>query len=164
MHLVHGRALVSLLVETPDAVSAIDEIVRVPGVGEVMIGLNDVQHGYHLSSPFEFVVSDGMRRFAEVVHGGGLPFGFGGLADPAHHRLPVPASLVHAQYPRLGATSAFVARHFSPDGLTPSALSEGLPRCRAELDRWFARSPGELETARQALEQRSVEWRDQFRS
>jgi hypothetical protein len=151
--LVQGRALVSLLVETPDAIDAIEEIVRVPGVAQVMIGLNDVQHGYRLSNPFEFVVSAAMKRCADVVHGAGVLFGFGGLADPLHRGLAVPASLVHAQYPRLAATSAFVARRFGPEGLTPSALRDGVPRCRAELDRWFGRPAEDLEAARLALEQ-----------
>jgi hypothetical protein len=164
VRLVRARALVSLLVETPDAIMAIADIVRVSGVGEVMVGLNDLQHGYRLSNPFEFVVSDGMRRCADVVHDAGLRFGFGGLADPAHAGLPVPSSLVHAQYPRLRATSAFVARRFGPEGLTSSALRAGVPRCRAELDRWCERPLEDLEAARQTLEHVSAGWSDHARS
>jgi len=159
VRLVRGRALVTLLVETADAVQAIEEIVRVPGVGEVMVGLNDLQHAYRLSNPFEFVVSPAMRTLADAVHAADLPFGFGGLADPLHVALPVPSTLVHAQYPRLGATRAFVARQFSAGGLTPDALIAGIARCRAEIDHWMHRSNEELEAARRALDQSSRRWK-----
>ena len=160
VRLVRGRALVSLLLETPDAADAIKEIARVPGVSEIMVGLNDMQHGCRLSNPFEFVVSDRMTRVADAVHEAGVGFGFGGLADPLNRELPVPASLVYAQYPRLGATRAFVARRFTAGELTPDALRAGMPRCRAELDAWRDRPAADLESARRSLEQISSRWHD----
>ena len=158
VRLVRGRALVSLLLETPAAADAVDEIARVPGIGEIMVGLNDMQHAYRLSNPFEFVVSDRMTRVADAVREAGVAFGFGGVADPLNLDLPVPASLVFAQYPRLGATRAFIARRFSNGDLTPNTLREGIPRCRAELDTWRDRPATDLEFARRSLEQASHRW------
>jgi hypothetical protein len=163
VRLVRGRALVSLLLETPEAADAVDQIARVSGIGEIMVGLNDMQHGLRLSNPFEFVVSDRMVRVADAVREAGIAFGFGGLADPLNLDLPVPAPLVYAQYPRLGATSAFVARRFCVGELTPHTLRVGIPRCRAELDAWRSRPAADLESARRSLEQAAHRWNDSLR-
>jgi hypothetical protein len=51
--MVRGRALVSLLVETVAAAVRIHEIVRLGGVDEVFVGLNDLQLSLKLQSRFE---------------------------------------------------------------------------------------------------------------
>jgi hypothetical protein len=149
--LVQGRALVSLLLETGAAADDVAAIARVRGVGEIMVGLNDLSLDLGVSNQFALIVSPLLEGIARHVRGAGLPFGGGGLADPADDALPVPPSLVCAQYPRLGATRAFVARRFTAAGLQPGDLKQGVLRCRAELARWQARSPEELEVARDRL-------------
>ena len=49
MDLIDGRAYVSLLLETTQALVRIDEIVRVEGVDEISIGLNDLHRALGLS-------------------------------------------------------------------------------------------------------------------
>jgi HpcH/HpaI aldolase/citrate lyase family len=149
--LVRGRALVTLLLETGAAVDDVAAIARVRGVDEIVVGLNDLSLDLGFSNQFTLLVSPVLERVADEVRGAGLPFGFGGLADPTSDGLPVPPSLVYAQYPRLGATRAFVARKFTAVGLRPGDLKEGLSRCRAELGRWQARPRKELVAARDEL-------------
>jgi hypothetical protein len=149
--LVQGRAFVSLLLETGAAADDVAAITRVRGVGEIIVGLNDLSLDLGFSNQFALLVSPVLERIAKGVREAGLPFGCGGLADPADDALPVPPSLVCAQYPRLGATRAFVARRFTAAGLQPGGLKEGILRCRAELARWQACSPEELEAARDRL-------------
>jgi len=151
VHLVGGRAFVSLLLETAAAADDVAAIARVRGVGEIVVGLNDLSLDLGRSNQFTLLVSPVLECVADEVRAAGLPFGFGGLADPANDALPVPPSLVYAQYPRLGATRAFVARKFTATGLRPGDLLQGLVRCRAELGRWQARSRKELEAARHEL-------------
>ena len=158
VRLVGGRAFVSLLLETAAAADDVAAIARVRGVGEIVVGLNDLSLDLALSNQFTLLVSPLLERVADEVRGAGLPFGFGGLADPANDALPVPASLVYAQYPRLGATRAFVARRFTAAGLQPGDLKQGIARCRAELGRWQARSPDELEAARDELAAAAEAW------
>lgn len=150
--LVGGRAVVSLLVETAAAAAAVGEIARIPGVDEIMVGLNDLHRELGFRNAFALLASPTMGRVAAEVHEVGLPFGFGGLADPANGALPVPPGLVHAQYPRLGASGAFVARRFGAAGLRAEDLRAGIERCRAELDRWSACGRDALEAAREELE------------
>ncbi len=46
--LVDGRARTMLLLETPEAAACVDEILQVPGVDEIHIGLNDLSLGLSL--------------------------------------------------------------------------------------------------------------------
>jgi 2-keto-3-deoxy-L-rhamnonate aldolase RhmA len=156
--LVRGRAFVSLLLETAAAADDVAAITRVDGVSEIIVGLNDLTLDLGFSNQFTLLVSPVLERVADEVRGAGLPFGFGGLADPANDALPVPPSLVYAQYPRLGATRAFVARRFTAAGLRPGDLKRGIARCRAELGRWQARSREELEAARDDLAVAAGAW------
>jgi hypothetical protein len=151
VELVQGRAFVSLLLETGAAAEDVAAIARVRGVDEIIVGLNDLSLDLGFPNQFALLVSPVLERIAKHVREAGLPFGCGGLADPAHDTLRVPPSLVCAQYPRLGATRAFVARTFTAAGLQPRGLKQGIRRLRAELARWQARSSGELDSAREAL-------------
>lgn len=158
VRLVRGRAFVSLLLETAAAADDVAAIARVRGVGEIVVGLNDLTLDLGFSNQFTLLVSSVLERLADQVRAAGLPFGFGGLADPANDGLPVPPSLVYAQYPRLGATRAFVARRFTAVGLRPGDLRQGVARCRTELSRWQARSRKELEAARDELAAAADAW------
>lgn len=149
--LVQGRASVSLLLETGAAADHVDRIARVRGVDEIIVGLNDLSLDLGFPNQFALLVSPVLERVAMHVRVAGLPFGCGGLADPANDALPVPPSLVYAQYPRLGATRAFVARRFTAAGLRPDVLKTGIGRCRAELAHWHSRPLEELEVARSEL-------------
>ncbi|MGN0660640.1 MAG: aldolase/citrate lyase family protein, partial [Oscillospiraceae bacterium] len=56
--LVGGRARTMPLLETPQAVENIDEILKIPGIDEIHIGLNDLSLGYGKKFMFE-LLSDG---------------------------------------------------------------------------------------------------------
>ena len=53
LELVRGRAKTVLLFETPEAVRAADEILRLEGIDECYIGLNDLHLGYHQKFLFQ---------------------------------------------------------------------------------------------------------------
>ena len=56
--MVNGRARTILLVETPEAVENLDEILALPGIDECHIGLNDLHLGYGRKFMFE-LLADG---------------------------------------------------------------------------------------------------------
>jgi hypothetical protein len=148
---VGGRATVSLLLETAQAAARIRDIVRLDGVDEIHVGLNDLYLTLGLSSHFEVLASSLLDMLSDVVVGAGIPFGFGGIGRLGDDRLPVSSDLVYAQHPRLGSTRALVSRVFlSPD---PSAvdIAAEIARFRARLDYWASRSAEELAAAREAL-------------
>jgi 2-keto-3-deoxy-L-rhamnonate aldolase RhmA len=154
VELVRGRAVTVLLLELAPAVARVRAIVAVPGVDEVMLGLNDLHLQFGLANHFEMLVSPVVDMLAEEVRGAGLPLAIGGLAHPDDALLPVPPDLVYAQYPRLGATGAWVARSFRAAG-----WPAGIRAMRRRLDRWAQASPEEWERARGELARRAAEWR-----
>ena len=142
--MVAGRATVVLLLETAAAAARLHELVAVPGIAEILVGLNDLHLSMKLASHFEILASDLMIAIARVVRDAGLEFGFGGLGRPGDTALPVPPELVYAQYPRLAARSAWIARSFFSTATRPLDIGAEIARVRAELDHWFAQPPAVL--------------------
>ena len=124
-----------LLIETAAAVTRLREILAVPGVEEIMIGLNDLSLSLELDNPFEVVTSDLMSAVAEWVLGAGVRFGFGGLARIDDGTLPVPPDLVAAQYPRLGVVSAWLSRSFFR-GIASPEVPGAVRDLRARIAYW----------------------------
>jgi HpcH/HpaI aldolase/citrate lyase family protein len=153
VRLVDGRARVVLLLETMAALVRLHEILEVAGIGEVMVGLNDLRLSAGVDSPFEIVASDMLAAIADRVRERGWAFGFGGLARVGDAALPVPADLVIAQHARLGSTSAWLARSFF--GREPAQLDlvEEVARLRERLAFWARQPPDVLAIERDRLRQ-----------
>ena len=147
---VRGRAKVLLLVETATAALRIREIAALPGIDEIMIGLNDLRLEFRVPSHFEVLASPMMDMLAREVRGADVKLGIGAVARPDSRGLPVPADLVVAQYPRLGATSAWIARSFFA-GQLPMPLGQALDGLRARLSYWAAAKPAALARARDEM-------------
>ena len=62
VRLVGGRAKTMLLLETPEAVEIVDEILEVPGIDEIHIGLNDLSLGYGMKFMFELLADGTVER------------------------------------------------------------------------------------------------------
>ena len=133
--MVGGRASVVLLLETAAAVASLGEIVAVKGVTEIVVGLNDLRISLGLSNLFEVVVSDRMNTISALVRDAGIRFGFGGLARVDDTTLPVAPDLTYAQYPRLGATSAWLSRSFYR-GIGLGEIGTAVHSLRQRLSYW----------------------------
>ena len=70
---IAGRAEVSLLLETAAAAARIQEIVKLQGIDEIHIGLNDLYLSLGLKSHFELLGSRLMDFLSEVVVEAGIP-------------------------------------------------------------------------------------------
>jgi 2-keto-3-deoxy-L-rhamnonate aldolase RhmA len=122
---VDGRARISLLVETVDAMKALHECVAVPGVDEVHIGLNDLHLELGKRFMFEPLADGLVDRMARVLHDASIPFGIGGVARIGEGQLP--AERILAEHARLGSTAAILSRTFHRQAATVRAI-------RAEMD------------------------------
>ena len=107
---VGGRAKTDLLIETPEAVAAIDEILALPGVDEIHIGLNDLSMGYHKKFMFELFSDGTVERICEKCRAAGIPYGIGGIASLGRGTLP--AEYIIKEHYRLGTTAAILSRSF----------------------------------------------------
>lgn len=110
LKLVGGRARTSLLLETPEAAACIDEILALPGIDEMFIGLNDLSLGYHKKFMFELLSDGTVETLAAKFHKKQMPFGFGGIAALGQGALP--AERIIAEHYRLGSTAVILARSF----------------------------------------------------
>ncbi len=108
--IVNGRAKVSLLVETAEAVNKLDGILELDGVDEIHVGLNDLHLAYGMKFMFELVADGTIERLAKLVLASGKRFGFGGIAGVGKGMIP--AEMVIREHYRLGSTCAILSRAF----------------------------------------------------
>lgn len=107
---VGGRATVCLLLETPEAAAAVDEIARVPGVDEVHIGINDMGLCMGKSFMFELLADGTVEELCLRLRRAGIPYGFGGIAAVGTGALPAEAIL--REHYRLGSSMVILSRSF----------------------------------------------------
>lgn len=110
IRLVAGRATTLPLVETPEAVACIDEILGLDGIDEIYVGLNDLSLGYGKKFMFELLADGTVEGLADKFKQKGIPFGFGGIAAVGQGMLP--GERVIAEHYRLGSTCAILSRSF----------------------------------------------------
>ena len=155
---VDGRAFVSLLVETAAAAIRLHEIIKLPGIGEIHFGLNDMYLDMKLANHFEVLTSGFLDRLTDIASTAGVPYGFAGIGRPNDSRLPIPSDLIYAQYPRLGATRALVARVFCTPDFRALNLTHEVSAARAMLDHWHQAGADQQAAALELLRTKVAEW------
>lgn len=107
---VGGRARTLPLLETPEAVQNVDEILSIKGIDEIFIGLNDLSLGYGKKFMFELLSDGTVERLCNKFKQCGIPYGFGGIASIGKGMLP--SEYVIKEHYRLGSTCAILSRSF----------------------------------------------------
>lgn len=107
---VAGRARTLLLLETPEAVDAVDVLLAVPGIDEIHIGLNDLGIGYGKTFMFELLADGTIERLCLKFKHAGIPYGFGGMGSIGTGRLP--AEVILKEHYRLGSSMVILSRSF----------------------------------------------------
>lgn len=116
---VNGRARVIIMIETAAAMSRLDDILAIPGVDEVFVGLNDLHISLGLNFLFEPLAGGLMDFIAAKCWKRGIPFGFGGMARIGDGILP--AEMILGEHVRLGSSSVILSRTFK-GGDSPVAI------------------------------------------
>lgn len=107
---VGGRARTLPLLETPESVQNVDEILSIKGIDEIFIGLNDLSLGYGKKFMFELLSDGTVERLCNKFKQCGIPYGFGGIASIGKGMLP--SEYVIKEHYRLGSTCAILSRSF----------------------------------------------------
>lgn len=107
---VDGRANVCLLLETPQALCRVHEIVSVKGIDEIHVGINDLHIGMQLDFMFELLSGGIIDYIADAVKCKGIRFGFGGIAKVGQGI--VPAEMIIGEHYRIGSEMAILSRSF----------------------------------------------------
>lgn len=107
---VRGRAKTMLLLETPEAVEIVDDLLRLKGIDSIHIGLNDLSLGYGMKFMFELLTDGTVERLCTKFREKNIPYGFGGIASLGKGM--VPAEMIIKEHYRLGSTCAILSRSF----------------------------------------------------
>ncbi|MCA9015509.1 MAG: hypothetical protein KDA77_09295, partial [Planctomycetaceae bacterium] len=98
---VDSRAQVVPLVETVGAMNQLEQIVQVPGVSQIHIGLNDLHLDLELNFMFELMSNGMVEQMASVCKLAGIPFGIGGISTVDQGL--VSGSMILSEHARLGS-------------------------------------------------------------
>jgi len=107
---VDGRAKTLLLMETVEAANLVDEILEVPGIDMIHLGLNDMHLELGMKFMFELLANGTVEKLGKKIEAKGIPFGFGGIATLDGGALP--GSMVLKEHVRLGSSMVIVSRSF----------------------------------------------------
>lgn len=107
---VGGRAKTLLLLETVEAANLVDEILEIPGIDMVHLGLNDMHLEMGMKFMFELLADGTVERLGNKIKAKGIPFGFGGIATLDGGYLP--GSMVLKEHVRLGSSMVIISRSF----------------------------------------------------
>lgn len=107
---VNNRAKVCLLLETREAEFVLEDVLKLGGIDEIHIGLNDLHLSYGLTFMFELVSNGTVERICNKIKKSGILYGFGGIACIGEGMLP--AEKIILEHYRIGSTRAILSRSF----------------------------------------------------
>lgn len=110
LELVNGRCRTILLLETKEAEQCLEEVLVLPGVDMVHIGLNDLHLSYGKDFMFELLADGTVERICARLKKAGVPYGFGGVGRPGMGLLP--AEHILGEHIRLGSSMVILSRSF----------------------------------------------------
>lgn len=110
VNIVKKRVKTTLLLETKEAVSCLDEVLKLGGFNEIHIGLNDLHLSYGLTFMFELLSDGTVEKLCKKISQYNIPYGFGGIARLDSGLLP--GKNVVMEHYRLGSTRAILSRSF----------------------------------------------------
>ncbi len=110
INIVGGRAKTCLLLETPAAAILIDEILQIPGIDMIHIGLNDLHLAMGMTFMFQLLTDGIVDQLSQKIRAKNIPFGFGGIARMNSGMLSGAAVL--KEHYRLGSSMVIVSRSF----------------------------------------------------
>lgn len=110
LNFVNGRVKTMLLLETPEAVSVVDDILKLKGIDEMFVGLNDLSLGYGKKFMFELLSDGTVEELCYKFKKANIPYGFGGIA--ALGKGDLPAEKIIIEHYRMGSTSVILSRSF----------------------------------------------------
>ena len=137
------------LIETPESLDLIPKIIKLPGVLEIYIGLNDLSLSLGNKFIFEPLINNLLERPANILNFENIPWGFGGIARYGEGLIP--AELIMGEHVRLGSKRLILSRTFHRNAINLNNLilsmdfpgeTKKLINCEKE---WLQASKIELE-------------------
>ena len=112
--MVGSRAKIMPLLETDTAADILPEAVKVSGIDQMHIGLNDLHLCYHQKFMFQLLADGTVDRLCAQLREADIPYGFGGVGRPGFGMLP--AEYIIGEHYRLGSQYVILSRSFCNTG------------------------------------------------
>ena len=160
--IINGRAKLVGLAETAASIVRMREIIRVKGINEIHIGLNDLTISLGLDFLFE-PLGYGIVDFgAEMLNKAKMKWGFGGIARIGGGAIP--CEMILMEHRRLGSTRVILSRAFRPQPNEEGfCLSTEVSRVRKKIAEINNMTPEAIEENRQCIEGKITEIAAQVR-
>lgn len=132
---VDRRAKVMLLLENKEAVDCLEEVLKLDGIDEIHIGLNDLHISLEKRFLFELLADGTVDAITEKLRKAGIPFGFGGFGKIGEGLLP--ADYIVAEHYRLGSSMSILSRAFcntnicTDENEIENIFSDGMKKLRS---------------------------------
>lgn len=159
--LVQGRARTCLLLETRELLDELAQFVRLHGLDEVHVGLNDLGLSLGAGNLFSAIIDGHIARVAAVCAESKIRFGFGGVTRPTEAGLPIPPDCIIAELVRHRARMALLGRSFKRGLAGPADLDgfrAGIDAIRARARYWSDQPPEAMDAVRHRLRSAITEW------
>ena len=98
------------LIETAESLDLIPKIIKLQGVKELYIGLNDLRLSLGYKFIFEPLVYNLLENPSKILNYENIPWGFGGIARIGQGLIP--AELIIGEHVRLGSNRLILSRTF----------------------------------------------------
>lgn len=110
VQMVDDRARTMPLLETDAAAESLPEAVKVSGIDQMHIGLNDLHLCYHQKFMFQLLADGTVDGLCTRLRDANIPYGFGGVGRPGSGTLP--AEYIIGEHVRLGSQYVILSRSF----------------------------------------------------
>ena len=107
---VDGRASTLPLLESAKALDCLNEILKIKGIDQIHIGLNDLSLDLGKKFMFEILADGLIDDICDEIKKHRIPFGFGGFGRLGRGMLP--AEKIIKEHYRLGSQCAILSRSF----------------------------------------------------
>lgn len=107
---VGGRVKTLALLETKEADAAVYDVLKIDGLDEIHIGLNDLHLSYGRKFMFELLADGTVDRLCDAIRPSGKRYGFGGVGRLGEGMLP--AKYILGEHHRLGSGMVILSRSF----------------------------------------------------
>lgn len=107
---VDGRVKTCLLVETPEAANLLKQIVEIPGIDMIHLGLNDMHLALKMKFMFQLLADGSIDKWGSIIGKKGIVYGFGGLASLDGGAIP--GHMILKEHYRVGSQMVIVSRAF----------------------------------------------------
>lgn len=107
---VDKRCKTILLLETKEALEIVNEVVKLKGIDEIFIGLNDLHLSYKKKCMFELLTDGTVEKISDILKNKNITFGFGGIGTM--NQGVIPADLILSEHFKMQSSSVILSRSF----------------------------------------------------